>query len=255
MALFTDGIISTLEELAGQDSSILEICSAEGIDLTRKVELAQTEIGIELEAALRRVYGGSGAEGGGGSQRVANVVVTPPLKLWHTFRTLELAYRDAYHNQLNDRYRGRRDEYRDLARWAAEKLLQTGIGISENATPRAGQVTLQANFGVMLGGTYYFAMCWVGASGEEGTPSDVQAFELASLGGVTVRAGTAPARAAGWNVYVGTSESNVRLQNPAVLGVAEAWVQATAPLTDSRGPGSGPEATAYVQAPRVIQRG
>ena len=37
---------------------------------------------------------------------IEQVVVTPPLKLWHIFRTLEMVYRDAYNSQLNDRYAG-----------------------------------------------------------------------------------------------------------------------------------------------------
>jgi hypothetical protein len=58
-----------------------------------------------------------------------NIVVTPPLQLWHVFQTLTLVYQDAYFNQLNDRYKGKRDQFQQLAKWAMDKLIQTGIGI------------------------------------------------------------------------------------------------------------------------------
>ena len=37
---------------------------------------------------------------------LSHVVVTPPVRLWHTYRTLENVYREAYNSQLNDRYAG-----------------------------------------------------------------------------------------------------------------------------------------------------
>ncbi len=46
------------------------------------------------------------------------VVVTPPLKLWHMFLSLEMVYRDAYNSQLNDRYAGKRDEFHGMVKWA-----------------------------------------------------------------------------------------------------------------------------------------
>src|SRR5574340_877720 len=109
MALFTDGTMTSLEDLTAQDSGLLGVVGPEGIDTTKKLSLAQEELGVELAALLPRA--GVGLE---------NVVVTSPLRLWHVFKTLELVYRDAYHSQLNDRYRGKWETYRDLAKWASE---------------------------------------------------------------------------------------------------------------------------------------
>jgi hypothetical protein len=64
-------------------------------------------------------------------------VVTPPLQLWHVFQTLMLVYQDAYFNQLNDRYKGKRDQFQQLAKWAMDKLIQTGIGIVADPIPQA----------------------------------------------------------------------------------------------------------------------
>jgi hypothetical protein len=246
MALFTDGIISGLEDLAAQDSSILDIANSEGIDLTRKLELAQGEVGIDLTAAVSRIGSGQGLE---------SVVVTPPLKLWHTFRALELAYRDAYHNQLNDRYKGRRDEYRELARWAAEKLFQTGIGFAVEPLSRAEVPVLRVIEGSLPAGMYFVTMCWVGSTGQESASAPVQSIELTIAGGVEVRPAAAPRLAAGWNAYIGESEDNTRKQNTAMLGLNEQWSQAAALSTDGKRPSNGPEASSFRQSPRVLLRG
>ncbi len=112
MALFTDGPASTIEDLAAQDSQILDVASVEGIDLTRKLALAQEAAAMDLEAAL----GGRGSTSWQFGLRLAlprptleNIVVTPALRLWHTYRTLEMVYGDAYYSQLNDRYAKKRD--------------------------------------------------------------------------------------------------------------------------------------------------
>ena len=41
----------------------------------------------------------------------SDVVVTAPLKLWHVQKTIAMVYRDAYNNQLNDRYLNKWNEY------------------------------------------------------------------------------------------------------------------------------------------------
>ena len=100
MALFTDGPASNIEDLTAQDSQLLNVANSEGIDVTVKLALAQEAIGIHLEGLL----------GEGPHRSLRHVVVTPPLRLWHTYRTLESVYRDAYNSQLNDRYAGKRDQ-------------------------------------------------------------------------------------------------------------------------------------------------
>ena len=104
MALFTDGEVSTIEDLRGYDTQLLDVANIEGIDVTRKLQLAQDEISVELATLLARAARFTVPLDPG------RVVVTTPLKLWHTFLALELVYRDAYGSQLNDRYAGKRDE-------------------------------------------------------------------------------------------------------------------------------------------------
>ena len=44
MALFTDGPVSSIDDLAAQDTQLLDVANAEGIDVTRKLGLAQDEL-------------------------------------------------------------------------------------------------------------------------------------------------------------------------------------------------------------------
>ena len=160
MALFTDGALSTIEELAGHDSQLLTVATVEGIDVTKKMELAQTELGIELETLLER-------------RLLERVVATPPMRLWHAYRSLEMVYQDAYNCQLNDRYANKRDEFRDLARWAMDRLVRLGVGVTEHPMAKAAEPVVTLTPGPLLDGTYYVTMSWENAAGEEGLCADV----------------------------------------------------------------------------------
>jgi hypothetical protein len=86
MALFTDGI-STIQDLINQDNSVLTTAQTENIDLTQKLAIALTELGIEVMALLQ-----PGNTCGWDiwlppSPQLINVVVTPPLQLWHVFQS------------------------------------------------------------------------------------------------------------------------------------------------------------------------
>ncbi len=110
MALFTDQSVSEVADLVAYEANLPEVSSAEGIDLETKIRLAQTEVRTHLEAASTRpenVYHarGAGWQSTGGEANLSRfelqqVVVTPPLKLWHTFQTLAIIYRDAYNRNL-----------------------------------------------------------------------------------------------------------------------------------------------------------
>jgi len=50
MALFIDGPASSMEDLAAQDSQLLDVASVENIDVTQKLALAQDELTLELNA-------------------------------------------------------------------------------------------------------------------------------------------------------------------------------------------------------------
>jgi hypothetical protein len=244
MALFTDGPISSIEDLHGYDTQLLEVAGTEGIDVTRKLVQAQEQIAVDLQVLLARVATPA---------QIANVVTTPALRMWHVFRSLEMVYRDAFNSQLNDRYAGKRDEYRELAKWAHERVTQTGLGMTTDPIPQAPQPTLRTATGLLADGAYYVAIAWVNGAGEEGAASGPANITV-SGGSFEVQHGAAPANAKGWHVYVGTSPSAMLRQNLAVLGLEATWWQPAA-VSPGRMAGSGQAPSFVLAVPRVIVRG
>ncbi len=53
---------------------------------------------------------------------VSDVVVTRQMKRWHALHTLEIVYRDAFNNQLNDRYQAKFVEYQELRETRGSRL-------------------------------------------------------------------------------------------------------------------------------------
>jgi hypothetical protein len=254
MALFTDGPISSIEDLRAHDTQIAEIASVEGIDVTKKLALAQEEVAIELMAFLGKLT----LNPGGVMPRwcglgLDRVVVTPPLKQWHTFRSLELFYRDAFHSQLNDRYGSRRDEYGEMAKWAREKTIQAGLGMTPDPIPQAATPNVRAVSGALPDGTYYVGMSWVNARGEEGACSN-PAKITTSGSSIEVTPGVPPANATGWHVYLGNAPGSMTRQNGAAVSLASTWTEPDIPV-NGQPAGSG-QSVQYVQAiARLIDRG
>src|SRR5579864_1286852 len=104
MALFTDRSVSGLDDLLAQDSQLFDVATVEGIDVTRKMALAQDELGVQLVTMLGRLTFMDQPLWIAPQASLSRVVITASLKLWHTYRTLEMVYSDAYNSQLNDRY-------------------------------------------------------------------------------------------------------------------------------------------------------
>lgn len=241
MALFTDGPPSSLDDLAAQDSQLLGIAGVEGIDLNQKLKLAHAEIGLQIDWLMESVTGG--------------VVVTTPLKLWHTYRTLEMFYADVCHNQVNDRYAGRRDQFGQLARWAYDKLLQVGLGIVTYPLALAAVPIVSAASGSPLpDNTYYVTVAWTNSLQEEGAPAaavDVATFSRT----IRVQPANPPANATGWNVFVGMDPAALVQQNSAPLALEQPWLQYVPLSTTGRLPGTGQLPNYLLPAPRILQRG
>lgn len=235
MSLFTDGPAATIAGLREYESSILDVASTEGIDLAVKLNVAHRETGIDLQRFLDE-HGGAA---------LGNVVVTEPLAAWETFRALVLTFRDAYHNQMNDRYQPKWKEYERRAAWAADVLFQLGVGVTWTPVPRAERPMLAAGSGDLAAATYYVRIAWVGAGGEEGAPSEMAVISAPDASTVTVRAGAAPAGTQGWNVYAGYDSSSTMLQTDRPVAVGAAWTVPAAGLRNGRAPDNGqaPQAT------------
>jgi hypothetical protein len=255
MPLFTDGPPSCIEDLSAQDSQLLNIANVEGIDVTQKLRLAHEEIGIHLFSLLSPAQGVDQAFWLEPKAKLGMVVATPALKLWHTYRALEMFYADAYNSQMNDRYAGRRDQFQRLAQWAHEKLVQIGLGMVTAPVPQAAPPTVTGTTGGPLAdGTYYATMAWVNRAGEEGAAA--HPVDITTAGNtILVTPSEAPAEAASWNVFVGSDPGALVQQNGSPIDPGETWVQFAPPAVAGRKPGQG-QAPNYRHAiPRMLQRG
>lgn len=252
MALLTDGNPNDTEALRVFETAILEVARIETIDLDAKLGLATDEISQEVLDVLLD-HADSPAE----RRRlgVSDVVVTPQVKRWHALHTLAVVYRDAYNNQLNDRYGKKWDEYRGLALGAKERALTFGIGIVGTPVVRAGVPTLGMVVGTLAAATYYVQVSWVSAGGQEGSGSAATTFQTNDASQLTVAAVNAPAAAAGWNVYLGLTVSTVTLQNSAPLGIGATFTMPGAGLVGGRNPSDGQAAEMFVTGGRMLRRG
>src|SRR5437763_15819594 len=126
--LLTDACPNDTEALRVYESAVLDVANNESIDLAIKLGLALDEViedvldillshSSDAAALLRRMKG------------VSDVVVTPQMKRWHAVHALEVFYRDAFNNQLNDRYQAKFLEYHELSRVAKLHTVRFGIGL------------------------------------------------------------------------------------------------------------------------------
>ncbi len=256
MALFTDGPISTIEELVEYESAILDVARTERIDLTAKLKLAQEELGIELEALLRRRQESKDILWTAIVPRgLGHVVVTEALHKWHTFRTLSLAYRDAYNRQMNDRFLGKWQEYDRMANWASQSLFNGGVGMTNSPVPRPTQPELSTATGQAAAATYFVSVTWITQTGIEGAPSLVEALTSPGESALTVQPAAAPAVATGWNVYASYSPTGLTLQNATPIPLDQTWTEPATGLTKGKPAGCGQRPEMYIHVTGVLNRG
>ena len=179
MALFTDGLVSSMDDLSAQDAQLADVATAENIDVTQKLALAQEEVALGLDVLLTGMNYPDQLSWLAPQPSVHRVVVTPALRLWHTYRALEMVYADAYNSQLNDRYANKRDQFHSMASWAYDKLIRIGAGVVLDPIPRAvmpGVMAVSGAPGALPDATYYATMAWTAApircSGRTERPSE-----------------------------------------------------------------------------------
>ena len=253
MALFNDGSISELADLQAQETSILDTANAEGIDLAAKLVLAQREIGVELTAFL--LTNDDGALGEVAARNLSKVAVTEALRQWHVFRTLALAFRDLYHNQLNDRYGQKWKEYARLADERSRLLYESGVGVVLAPLPRAGAPVVEAIAGAASGATYFLRASWVNSAGAEGAPGAPTAFTTDDGFVPRVTLGPAPAGVTGWHLYAGFAADGVARQTDAALPPGESWTPAGEGLRAGPAPGTGQEPDLFIRKTQRTIRG
>jgi hypothetical protein len=254
--LLTDGNPNNTEDLLVYESAILGVASTEAIDLNAKLGLATEEISEDVldvlldhtrafdpQSTMRRTRG------------VSDVVVTPQLMRWHALHTLEVVYRDAFNNQLNDRYQAKCVEYRELSRNARDRTYHFGIGLVSIPLPQAQCPAFSFVAGFVPATMYYVQVSWISASGQVGAPSDQTTYETPADGLAVVTAVNPPAAATGFNVYMGLTPDTVTLQNSTAVAVGAGFTLSSSGLVTGMPPGSGQTADVYVVGGPVLRRG
>jgi hypothetical protein len=252
--LFTDSPAITIENLANYETGILDTAATEGINLTVKISLAVNEVGLQLQSRFPPL--GTANNAPNSWLTLENIVVTPAMKLWLIYHTLELVYRDAYFSQLNDRYQAKWSEYQSLSTTAAGQLFQIGVGTVPDPIPQPDRPALSLVPGTLEAAKYFVEVGWVNSSGEEGAPSEMEGLDVPSGDTLQVRAINAPANAVSWNVYAGVAPDSLYLQNSIPLAPGASWIASSSGLnTTGRQPGDGQQPVYLSPTPRILLRG
>jgi hypothetical protein len=256
MSLFIDGSPSTVEDLTDQDSGLLDVCRVQHIDVATKLRLDHGEIAVELESVFEQQRSVHTPYWGHPRFHIGHVAITPILKMWHVWHTLSLVYRDAYFDQLNDRFKAKWEEYRRMGESAKNGLRNVGIGFVLDPLPRPNVPILNPTPAAESGGTFYFAVALQNSAGEQSAPSTLETVTVPAGNAVEVQIAAPPANARGWNVYVGSSPGACYRQNDGSISLGDVWsfYPSTAVLSGSL-PGRGQDPTFLRPMPRLLPRG
>lgn len=252
MALFTDGPISTTEDLRAYESSILEVAHSEGIDLTIKLAIAKREVGLMLMKFLSDESGASAPLGG---YEIEQVVVNDGVRQWHSLHTLSLSFRDAHHNQINDRYEKKWRAYEEQSRLSRELLYATGVGIATTVVPGGTAPQVSAISGVVPSGMYQFATTWVNAQGQEGAASPPAPFRSQNGDAAVLAHGAAPAVVTGWHVYGALEGQPLQRQTTTPVAIGSTWTMGPDGIQPGTAAPDGQEPNIVLRKTRVHLRG
>jgi hypothetical protein len=254
--LLTDGNPNDTEDLRVYESAILAVANTEGIDLAAKLDLATEEISEDIlgilldhtrasdpQSTIRRTMG------------VSDVVVSPQMKRWHAAHTLEVVYRDAFNNQLNDRYQAKFNEYHELSRNARERTLGFGIGLALSPLPQAQIPAFGFVAGSIPATTYFVQVSWVSAAGQMGAPSAATTYDAPANSVAVVTAVNPPSAAMGFNVYMGLTADAITLQNSLPIAAGSSFTLSDSGLVVGAAPGSGQAADIYIVGGPMLRRG
>ncbi len=254
MALFTDGPCVSMNDLAQQDSGLLDIAQTAGINVTTKIALAHDELAADLQLWLDR-WRGFAEELWHPFLRLDQVVATPQIKRWEALQALALFYRDAYFSQLADRYQPKWDEYARLTRVAYDRFVAAGIGIVNDPVPQAAPPVLGSVTGPQPGGSYYASVAWLNAAGQEGAASVPSSITFPDGSLMAVSASTPPSNAVGFNVYAGASLDALYRQNDAPLPINGSFTYVPGAVSSGTLPGAGQRPDFIRPLVRTIPRG
>lgn len=250
MALFADHELTTIQDLAEVDHNVLTIAGVEGIDLTKKIALAQQLLLEDMSRVLAREFESNVVYG------VDQIVRTPNLRLCHIFKAIELSYQEAFAGQGLERY----DRCRATYAWEAQRALDgevvRGFSIAAKPLSRPASPVLTLGSGLGPTGPIEIAISWTNEWGEEsvsGTPAVVENNSGVSIG---VERPKAVAHATGWMVYANYPTQRLVRQS-GVLGLEELWI-VSGPLTElglNEGGQTGNHVVHLSQGGNILRRG
>ncbi len=252
MAMFNDGAICTIEDLRVYEGSILDAASEEGIDVTVKLALSQREIGSEIN---RFLVAQTAVHNEIPTIDLTQVVVSEELRQWHALRTLALIFRDAHHNQLNDRYKAKWAEYEKQASLAATRYFEIGVGVVCNPTVRALAPILTSISGVAPPGIFEVRVAWLNALGQEGSLSDGTVFNTQDGSVAVVDGRMQPGDGAAFNVYAGPLGGTVSKQNSTAVIRTQTWSSPATGFIAGLRPMGGQQPDFYLRKSRTSLRG
>ena len=254
--LFTDGNPSRAEDLRVFESNIYEVANIEGIDLDAKLNAGAEEIGDQIMAYLLQPASGDPQASRRRSLGLSTLVVTPAMRRWHALHVLALTFRDASHNQANDRYRENWRHYVTAASDARSTLFRIGLGFVTNPLPRPEKPKVTAAGGAWPASEYVIRIAWVNGEGQVSAPSEPATLELEAPGApLVMRPFRFPEQAVGWHVYAGESGNDLFQQNIDTLPLSASWTTSNSSLQSGELPGSGQFADIFVTSSQVRQRG
>jgi len=259
MALFTDAGVITLDDLLPFESSLVQVASSHGIDVDTKINLSIGAIGDKLMLWLlnsrasdpqwlnRRLLG------------LSTVVVTAPLHRWLCFDSLSRFFAEAYNVQLNTRFQAKWAEYQQQASVAAGICFMSDIGIVYNALPKPFIPRISLGAGTLPAQAVFIQTAWIDTHQNESalSPPNGVILDADSSLSVTITDAPllAPAAAAGWNVYAGSTEAGVTRQNTAPLAIGVTWPLPNSGLVNGPSAINGQQPNYYLILSRQIQRG
>jgi len=259
MALFTDTSVITLDDLLPYEVTLVQIAAPHGINVDTKINLASSAIGDKLllwlldagvadpQFATRRKIG------------LSRVVVTPSLRRWLSFESLTRFFAEAYNIQLNSRFQGKWAEYQQESATARDIVAHQGIGIVYHPLPQPATPLVTVGTGSLAAQSQFVQTAWIDANGSESGLSPVNGLLLSDSSGITIAMSEiglqVPPTAAGWNVYLSSSETGPALQNSAPLAVGANWSLPSSVVISGAPPSAGQTPDYYVPVPNRIRRG
>ena len=259
MALFTDYVVTTIDDLMEFEVSLAQTAAAQGIDVDTKISLATSGISDKVMLWLLNVWRSDPQWQTRRQLGLSTVVVTPPLQRWLCFEALSRFFAEAYNAQLNTRYQGKWTEYKQEAKNAAEFYFQNGIGIVEQALPQPQTPLISVQAGNSPAQSIFVQTAWMDVSGEESALSVAGSTELLADSSIVVAMGegalNAPAAAVGWNVYVGPVSQALTRQNAGPLSIGSTWQLPASGLQVGAMPTNGQAPAFYVPLSKQIRRG